>query len=259
MADDALLFEVRDDGVALITLNRPQQLNALNEELMRGWREALDRCAEDAKVRAIVVTGAGRAFCAGQDLKSLEGGTPIGMILRDWYNPVILRLRSVPKPVIAAVNGIAVGAGCNLALCCDLRFAAETARFGQVFVGIGALPDSGGFFFLPRLVGSGKAMELMLGGEIVDAREAERIGIVNRVVPAGELLPRTLEYAAKLAQGPTAVFGMIKHGLDRSAVATLEELLEYEANGQTKAAAGEDFKEGVAAFVEKRQARFAGR
>jgi 2-(1,2-epoxy-1,2-dihydrophenyl)acetyl-CoA isomerase len=259
MADEALLFEVRDDGVALITLNRPLQLNALNEELMRGWRDALDRCADDTSVRAVVVTGAGRAFCAGQDLKSLQDGTPIGTILRDWYNPVILRLRSAPKPVIAAVNGAAVGAGCNLALCCDLRFAAENTRFGQVFVGIGALPDSGGFFFLPRLVGTGKAMELMLSGEIVDAREAERIGLVNRVFPAEELLPKALEYAAKLAQGPTAVFGMIKHGLDRSAVATLEEMLEYEANAQTKAAEGEDFKEGVAAFVEKRQPTFSGR
>ncbi len=255
---EALLFEVQDSGVAVITLNRPQQLNAVNEQLAHEWLDALERCAEEQAIRAVVITGAGRAFCAGQDLKNLSSGVPGGTILREWYNPLILRLRSLPKPVIAAVNGTAVGAGCNLALCCDLRFAAETARFGQVFVGIGALPDSGGFYFLPRLVGMGKAMELMLSGEIFDAREAERIGLVNHVYPADELLPRTLEYAAKLAAGPTAVYAMIKRGLDYSTSAPLAEMLEYEAAGQTDAVETDDFKEGVNAFIEKRQPRFVG-
>jgi 2-(1,2-epoxy-1,2-dihydrophenyl)acetyl-CoA isomerase len=192
-------------------------------------------------------------------LKNLSSGIAPGTILREWYNPIIRGLRGLPKPVIAAINGTAVGAGCNLALCCDLRFAAEGARFGQVFVGIGALPDSGGFFYLPRLVGMGRAMEMMLSGALFDAAEAERIGLVNRVYAPEDLMPRTLEYAAKLATGPTAVFGMIKRGLDRSATASLEDMLEFEAAGQQRASEGADFSEGVAAFVEKRQARFTGR
>jgi 2-(1,2-epoxy-1,2-dihydrophenyl)acetyl-CoA isomerase len=190
---EALLFEVHDSGVAVITLNRPQQLKAVNEQLAHEWLDALERCAGEPSVRTVVITGAGRALCAVQDLKNLSSGVPVGMILRELHNPVILQLRSLPKPVIAAVNGTAVGAGCYLATCCDLRFAADAARFGQVFVGIGALPDSGDFYFLLRLVGMGKAMERMLSGEMFDAREAERIGMVNHVYPADELLSKTLE------------------------------------------------------------------
>jgi len=201
MSEDAVQLEVQPSGVALITLNRPQQLNAMNEVMARAWREALDRCAADAAVRCVVITGAGRGFCAGQDLRALESGLGSGEILRQWYFPIIRRIRELPKPVIAAVNGVAVGAGLNLALCCDLRLASDAARFGQVFVGIGVIPDAGGMFYLPRLVGHGKAMELMLSGEIIDARQAEQIGLVNRVFPADTFVADTLSYAESWPPG----------------------------------------------------------
>ena len=259
MRDEAVLYDVQPSGVAVITLNRPQQLNALNEAMARLWRDALDRCAEDAAVRCVLITGAGRGFCAGQDLRALDSGIGSGEILRQWYFPVMRRIRELPKPVIAAVNGVAVGAGLNLALCCDLRLAAEAARFGQVFVGIGVIPDAGGFFYLPRLVGHGKAMELMLSGEIIDAREAERIGLVNKVFPTDTFMADALSYAEKLAAGPTLAYATIKRGLDMSATTPLEPMLAFEAEQQEQASQTADAKEGIAAFVEKRQPRFTGR
>lgn len=259
MSDEAVLYEVQPSGVAVITLNRPQQLNALDEAMARLWREALDRCAADAAVRCVVITGAGRGFCAGQDLRALDASIGSGEILRRWYFPIIRRMRELPKPVIAAVNGVAVGAGLNLALCCDLRLAAEAARFGQVFVGIGVIPDAGGFLYLPRLVGHGKAMELMLSGEIIDAREAERIGLVNKVFPTDTFIADTLSYAEKLAAGPTLAYATIKRGLDMSATTPLEPMLAFEAEQQEQASQTADAKEGIAAFVEKRQPRFSGR
>ncbi|HEY7294967.1 MAG TPA: enoyl-CoA hydratase-related protein [Dehalococcoidia bacterium] len=259
MSEGAVLFEPQSSGVALITLNRPQQLNAMNEAMARDWREALDRCAESTAVRCVVITGAGRGFCAGQDLRAMDSGLGSGEMLRQWYFPIIRRIRELSKPVIAAVNGAAVGAGCNLALCCDLRLASETARFGQVFVGIGVIPDAGGLFYLPRLVGHGKAMELMLSGEIIDAREAERIGLVNKVFPADTFVADALLYAEKLAAGPTAAYATIKRGLDLSATTPLEQMLEFEANEQQRASQTADAQEGIAAFIEKRQPNFTGR
>ncbi|HLZ72284.1 MAG TPA: enoyl-CoA hydratase-related protein [Dehalococcoidia bacterium] len=259
MSDEAVQFEVQPNGVALITLNRPQQLNAMNEAMAREWREALDRCGEDASVRCVVITGAGRGFCAGQDLRAMASGLGSGEILRQWYFPIINRTRELPKPVIAAVNGVAVGAGLNLALCCDLRLASEAARFGQVFVGIGVIPDAGGLFYLPRLVGHGKAMELMLSGEIIAAREAERIGLVNRVFPADTFFADTLAFAEKLAAGPTAAYATIKRGLDLSATTPLAAMLDFEAEQQERASQSADAKEGIAAFIEKRSPQFTGR
>jgi 2-(1,2-epoxy-1,2-dihydrophenyl)acetyl-CoA isomerase len=247
------------DGVAVITLNRPQQLNAVNRQLADEWRMALAEADRDERVRAVVITGAGRGFCAGQDLATMKEGLSGGQILRQMYNPILTAIRRLPKPVIAAVNGVAVGAGMNLALACDVRYASENATFGQVFARIGALPDSGAFFFLPRMVGLARATELMFDAEMINAARAMELGLVNAVLPPDELVPKTVEYARRLAQGPTQVYARIKEGLNRSFGFALDEALEWEADGQEATARTEDFQEGVAAFLEKRQPRFHGR
>jgi 2-(1,2-epoxy-1,2-dihydrophenyl)acetyl-CoA isomerase len=258
MTYDAILYE-SGEGVATITLNRPQQLNAVNRQMAQEWAAALAEAELDEGVRAVVITGAGRGFCVGQDLSTLKEGMTGGQILREMYNPILLALRRLPKPVIAAVNGVAVGAGMNLALACDLRFAAETATFGQVFARIGALPDSGAFFFLPRMVGLARATELFFNAEIIDARRAQDLGLVNAIHPADELLQTTMEHAQRLAQGPTQVYARIKEGLNAAFGLTLPDALEFEADGQEAMMATADFQEGVAAFLEKRTARFTGR
>ena len=258
MTYETILYE-SGEGVATITLNRPQQLNAVNRQLAQEWALALAEADRDGSVRAVVITGAGRGFCVGQDLSTLKEGMTGGQILREMYNPILLALRRLPKPVIAAVNGAAVGAGMNLALACDVRFAAETASFGQVFARIGALPDSGAFFFLPRMVGLARATELLFNAEIVDARRALELGLVSAVHPADELMAKTMEYARRLAQGPTQVYARIKEGLNAAFGFVLPDALEFEADGQEAIMATADFQEGVAAFLEKRTARFAGR
>jgi 2-(1,2-epoxy-1,2-dihydrophenyl)acetyl-CoA isomerase len=258
MTYETILYE-RAEAVATITLNRPQQLNAVNRQLADEWAMALAEAARDERVRAVVITGAGRGFCAGQDLATMKEGLSGGEILRLMYNPIVLGLRRLPKPVIAAVNGVAVGAGMNLALACDVRFAAESASFGQVFARIGAIPDSGAFFFLPRMIGIARATELMFNAEIIDARYAEALGLVSRVYPPDELVPKAHEYAERLAQGPTQVYARIKAGVNAALGMDLEAALEWEAEGQEAAAQSQDFQEGVAAFLENRAARFVGR
>ena len=258
MTYETILYE-RAEAVATITLNRPQQLNAVNRQLADEWAMALAEAARDEKVRAVVITGAGRGFCAGQDLATMKEGLSGGEILRLMYNPIVLGLRRLPKPVIAAVNGVAVGAGMNLALACDVRFAAESAGFGQVFARIGAIPDSGAFFFLPRMIGVARATELMFNAEIIDARRAEALGLISAVHSPDELVPKAHEYAQRLAQGPTQVYARIKAGVNAALGMDLEAALEWEAEGQDAAAQSMDFQEGVAAFLEKRQARFVGR
>ncbi|MGH2599373.1 MAG: enoyl-CoA hydratase/isomerase family protein [Dehalococcoidia bacterium] len=258
MTYETILYE-SDEGVATITLNRPQQLNAVNRQLADEWRMALAEADRDERVRAVVITGAGRGFCAGQDLATLRDGLTGGQILREMYNPILLAIRHLPKPVIAAVNGAAVGAGMNLSLACDIRFAAEGATFGEVFARIGALPDSGAFFFLPRMVGLARAAELLFGAETFDARRAEQLGLVSAVYPPDELLPKTMEYARRLAQGPTQVYARIKAGLNEAYGFALTNALEWEAAGQDAITQTEDFQEGVTAFLEKRGATFRGR
>jgi len=257
MTYETILYESAE-GVATITLNRPQQLNAVNRQLAQEWGMALAEADRDERVRAVLITGAGRGFCVGQDLSTLKEGMTGGQILREMYNPILLALRRLPKPVVAAVNGAAVGAGMNLALACDLRLAAENASFGQVFARIGALPDSGAFFFLPRMVGLARAAELFFNAEIIDARRAHEFGLVNAVHPAEELMPKALEYARRLAAGPTQVYARIKAGLNEAFGFTLQQALEFEANGQEATMATADFQEGVAAFLEKRAATFTG-
>jgi len=250
-----------EGGVLTLTLNRPEVLNALNEQLTADLHVGLRFAERTPEVRCVVLTGAGRGFCSGQDLRERTGGEAVsyGDSLRRRYNPVILRMRTMEKPVIAAVNGVAAGAGCNLALAADLRIASERASFIEVFSRVGLVPDSGGTFTLPRLVGLGKALELAFTADPVDAHEALRLGLVNRVVPHDELMAHTLALATRLAQGPTRAFGLTKRAFNYALTASLEATLEYEAHLQEIAGRTADHREGVAAFLEKRQPRFEGR
>lgn len=249
-----------EDGVFTMTLNRPEVLNAVNEQLTADLGEALRFAERSDEVRCLILTGAGRGFCSGQDLRDRSGGDePYGDSLRRRYNPIILKLRTIEKPVIAAVNGVAAGAGCNLSFATDLRIASEQASFIEIFSRIGLIPDSGGTFFLPRLVGLPKALELAWTADAVDAAEALRLGLVNRVVPHEELMPASMELARRLAKGPTRGYGLTKRGFNAALSLSLEAALEHEAHLQTIAGRTADHREGVAAFFEKRTPRFEGR
>ena len=259
MAPETIIYE-KDKGVATITLNRPQSLNAFVPQMNQEVLEALRDGERDQEVRCFMITGAGRAFCAGQDLK---GRTPeqkgsLGASLREKYNPMIRQIRRMEKIVIAAVNGVAAGAGCNFALACDLRVASEDARFIQSFVRVGLAPDSGGSFILPRLVGVSKALELLLLGDTVDAQEAQRIGLVARVFPAAEFAASARAVAEQVARAPRAI-GLIKRAVSHANLANLENDLEYEARLQEIAGRSLDYDEGVKAFLEKRTPAFTGK
>lgn len=257
---DTLLAD-KSDGVMTITLNRPDVLNAFNETMSSEVQDALKDAERDDTARAIVLTGAGRAFCSGQDLRDRAGAASFSFVesLRRRYNPIIMKLRTIEKPVLAVVNGVAAGAGCSLALACDLRLAAEGASFIEVFARVGLVPDSGSTYLLPRVVGLGKAFELCYFPEPVSAAEALRIGLVNWVVPAAQLLDRAREIAGRLAQGPTRAYGLIKRALNHNLSSDLEAALDYEALMQEAAGRTADHREGVAAFLEKRNAKFEGR
>jgi 2-(1,2-epoxy-1,2-dihydrophenyl)acetyl-CoA isomerase len=257
---ETILYEL-DEGVLTITLNRPDVLNAFNRKMTDEIQDALKKAERDPSVRCIVFTGAGRAFSSGEDLKarSTEGVTGFGSTLKERYNPIVLKMRNIEKPVIGSINGVAAGAGCSIALACDLRVASDKASFIEVFVRVGLVPDSGSSFFLPRLVGLGKALEMAFTGDAVNAEEAYRIGLVNRVVPAEELASATRELALRLAQGPTKAIGLAKRAMNRALSMDLEQLLEYEVFAQETAGATEDHKEGMAAFLEKRTPNYTGR
>jgi len=264
MGFETIRFEV-SEGVATLTLNRPDVLNALTEQMLTELGEAFRQADRDATVRFVILTGEGRGFCAGQDLQAIKDGyagggaiPSFGDILRKRYNPLILRMRNLEKPILAAVNGVAAGAGCSLALACDLIIASERASFIEVFVRVGLVPDSGSLFFLPRLVGFAKAMELCLSGEPVKAQEAARIGLVNRVVPPEDLLKTAREWGLNLSKGPARAIGLIKRGMNRSLASDLETMLEVEAQLQEIARRTQDHREGVLAFLEKRAPRFQG-
>jgi 2-(1,2-epoxy-1,2-dihydrophenyl)acetyl-CoA isomerase len=250
----------RDGGVQTITLNRPEKLNAFTLALHKGLRDALKE-ARDPDVRAVVLTGAGRGFSAGQDLSEFSdlGGGDVGAGLRATYHPNVLAIRALEKPVIAAVNGVCAGAGLSLACACDVRIASDAAFFSPGFVGIGLVPDAGGTFFVHRLLGASRAFEWMTTNRRLTAAEAHAWGLVSEVVEADAFEARVHEYAATYAAGPTRAIGMTKRLFDHAGTATLEEQLEMEAQLQSAAAQGEDFREGVAAFLEKRQAEFKGR
>ncbi len=256
---ETLLIETHD-GVRIVTLNRPEVLNAIDARSGEELLDALRGAEQAADVRCLILTGAGRAFCAGADLKDhVPGGTSLGEVLRDRYNRIVLRLRSMEKPVIAALNGVAACAGCNLALAADLRIASDRASFIEVFARVGLIPDSGGTWLLPRLVGVGRALEMMLLAEPVDAATAERIGLVNRVVPHDELRARAMEWAVRLAQGPTRAYGLTKLAVDHNLAVDLRAALEYEAFLQEIAGRTEDHREGVAEFLAKRPPSYLGR
>ncbi len=248
----------RVGAVQTITLNRPDVLNAFNRALHKALREALKE-ARDPEVRAVVLTGAGRGFSAGQDLKEFGETPDISDALRDSYHPNVLAIRELEKPVIAAVNGVCAGAGLSLACVCDFRIAADDAGFVPGFIGIGLVPDAGGTYFLNRLLGPSRAFEWMSSNRKLSAAEAHAWGLVSEVVPADALAPRAAELAASYAARPTRGIGMTKRLFDHAGNATLEEQLELEAQLQAAATQTEDFREGVAAFLEKRPPQFKGR
>jgi len=248
----------RDGAVQTITLNRPDVLNAFNRALHKALREALKE-ARDPEVRAVVLTGAGRGFSAGQDLKEFGETPDIGDALRDSYHPNVLAIRSLEKPVIAAVNGVCAGAGLSLACVCDFRIAADNASFVPGFIGIGLVPDAGGTYFLHRLLGASRAFEWMSSNRKLSAAEAQEWGLVSEVVEADALGTRAAELAASYAALPTRGIGMTKRLFDHADNATLEEQLELEAQLQAAATQTDDFREGVAAFLEKRLPQFKGR
>ncbi|HZC28649.1 MAG TPA: enoyl-CoA hydratase-related protein [Gaiellaceae bacterium] len=252
--------ETRRDGAVLtITLNRPDVLNAFNAAMHAALAAALKE-ARDDQVRAVVLTGAGRGFCVGQDLTEFrEAPGDIGERLRAAYHPNVRAIRALEKPVIAAVNGAAAGAGLSFACACDVRLAADGATFVPAFINIGLIPDSGGTYFIARLLGPARAFEWMSSGRRLTAAEAHQWGLVSEVVEADALAARTAALAAELAALPTRGVGMTKRLFDRAWGARLEDQLELEAQLQTAATQTEDFREGVAAFLEKRQANFRGR
>jgi 2-(1,2-epoxy-1,2-dihydrophenyl)acetyl-CoA isomerase len=249
----------RDGAVLTVTLNRPDVLNALKASTLKELGAALKEARAD-DVRAVVITGAGRGFCVGQDLTEFrESAGAIGTRLRGNYHPDIKAIRELEKPVIASVNGAAAGAGLSLACACDLRIASDQATFVPAFVNIGLVPDSGGTFFVSRLVGQARAFEWLCSGRRLTAAEAQQWGIVSEVVEGDALAARAAEIAGRLAALPTRAIGMTKRLLDRAAGATLDDQLEWEAQLQTAATQTEDFREGVAAFLEKRAPDFHGR
>jgi 2-(1,2-epoxy-1,2-dihydrophenyl)acetyl-CoA isomerase len=249
----------RDGGILMITLNRPDVLNAFNRAMHEALAAAL-REARDADVRAVVITGAGRGFCVGQDLTEFrEAAGDIGGRLRSSYHLNILAIRRLEKPVIAAVNGAAAGAGLSLACACDLRIASDSATFVPAFINIGLIPDSGGTYFITHLLGYARAFEWLCSGRRLTAAEAQAWGLVSEVVESEDLSARALEVARTYAELPTRGIGLTKRLLHHASRAQLEEQLEREAQLQTAATQTEDFREGVAAFLEKRAPRFQGR
>jgi 2-(1,2-epoxy-1,2-dihydrophenyl)acetyl-CoA isomerase len=249
------------DSVATLTLDRPDALNSLTVPLKEELLATFRRLGRDRDVRALILTGAGRAFCAGQDLRErLEpGATPLATEVRERYNPLILAMRLLEQPIIGAINGVAAGAGASLAFACDIRIAAENASFLLAFGRIGLIPDSGATWFLPRLVGPAKAAEIALTGDALSAADAERFGLVARVVPSESLPDEARTLAVRLASGAPRAIALTKRALNRSWDATLEESLDYEAWLQGVAGATDDHREGLAAFVEKRPPRFSGK
>lgn len=248
------------NGVLTITLNRPDALNAFTVEMKEALLAALKDAARNREVRVVVLTGAGRAFSAGQDLKERQGpdAGDLGTELRTRYNPIILAMRRLEKPILGAINGVAAGAGCSIAIACDLLVASDKASFMEAFGKVGLVPDTGSSWFLPRLVGPARAAEMMFTADSIDAATAERIGLVNRVVPADKLMDEANALAARLAGAAPIALALAKRALSRALDSNLEDALEFEAQLQSIAGRSADHKEGIAAFVEKRPPRFRG-
>ena len=249
-------------GVLCVTLNRPEKLNAFNPAVHRGLADAMTRAESEPAIRCLLVTGAGRGFCAGQDLGERDmkaAAIDLGSGLETWYNPLVKRMRALPKPIVCAVNGVAAGAGANFALACDIVLAARSASFIQAFVKIGLVPDCGGSYFLPRLAGMQRAMALAMTGERLSAEDAERWGIIWKCVDDANLKQESEKLSRALAKGPTKSLGLIKQAMYSSANNDLGAQLDLERDLQREIGKGEDYREGVAAFLEKRAPQFKGR
>lgn len=264
MSYETIQLEMLDAGLAIITLNRPSALNALTVSMGHEFRSAMNE-ARERGARAIILTGAGRAFCAGGDLREMremaeKDGRPQAFFDEplNLIHGCIRLIRETPVPVIAAVNGMATGGGCNFALACDLVLAAESAQFNQAFVRVGLTPDCGGTFILPRLVGWKRATELLMTGDMIDARQAEALGMINRTVADEALMPEAIKLATRLASAPTAALARIKSLLDASAANDYNAQLDLEHQAQIQSGQTKDFMEGVAAFIEKRPPKFTG-
>jgi 2-(1,2-epoxy-1,2-dihydrophenyl)acetyl-CoA isomerase len=250
------------NGVCTITLNRPEVYNAINGKIAGELLSALQQAGTDESVRVLIITGAGKGFCSGADLKEAslhKPGQPLSDIVRTRYNPIIRTMRQMHKPIIGKINGVAAGAGCSLALACDILIASEDASLSEIFINIGLVLDAGSSYFLPRLVGSARAFELATLGTKVPAREAMQLGLVNQVVPAAQLDETVAQIAIRYAQAPTKAIGMIKQLLNKSYHSSLEEMLENEAAYQEIAGYTHDHREGVQAFLEKRRPGFTGK
>ena len=263
MTQASVLFDVQD-GYALVTLNRPDKLNSFNPEMHQRLREALATVKSRDDIRAVLLTGAGRAFCAGQDLSDrvMKPGGPapdLGQTIGTLYNPLVRTLRTLEKPVVCAVNGVAAGAGANVALACDIVVAGRSASFLQAFAKIGLMPDSGGTYFLPRLVGTARAMGLALLADKLPAEEAARIGLIWKCVDDAQLMDETRAIAAALGRGPTKAYGAIKEALYASPHNSLDAQLNFERDVQRELGRTEDYREGVTAFMEKRPPDFKGK
>ena len=262
MSQPSILLEI-DQGVALLTLNRPDNLNSFNAEMHQQMRDALSQIRKDASVRALVITGSGRGFCAGQDLgdrnvAATDTAPDLGESIEKRYNPMLRTLRDLPLPVICAVNGVAAGAGANIALACDITLAARSASFIQAFCKIGLIPDSGGTWTLPRLAGMARAKGMALLGDKISAEQAESWGMIWRCVDNDQLMEEAMKLARHLATQPTKGLALIKRAMNASANNTFDEQLDLERDLQRLAGRTEDYREGVAAFMEKRQPSFKG-
>jgi 2-(1,2-epoxy-1,2-dihydrophenyl)acetyl-CoA isomerase len=259
MSYETILYSV-ENGIATLTLNRPDVFNAFNEQLSADVNDALKKTAKDKTIRVLIITGAGKAFCSGQDLKSISGNKnrSLSESLYKRYNPMIKAIRNLNIPVICKLNGVAAGAGCSLALACDMIVASEAASLIEVFVNVGLVLDSGSSYFLPRLIGSARAFELATLGSKVSALQAEQWGMVNRVVKAEDLDAEVEKLANQYAMAPTKAIGLMKKMLNKSFNADLDTMLEYEAYCQEIAGRSNDYQEGVNAFVEKRKPSFKG-
>jgi len=258
----ATILLEKADAIATLTLNRPEARNAIDLTMREEIVSALDELEAEAAIRVVLFTGAGEHFCAGGDVKSMRAKRHTaaeGRARVESLNRMVLRLVHFPRPTIAMVDGFAVGAGCNLALCCDLIVASDRAKFGEVFARIGLVPDGAGTYFLPRQVGLAKAKELVFTAELMDAAEAFRVGLINRVVPAAQLKAATLELALKIAQGPPKALALAKQLLNRAASSDLDAALDREAFAQAVALTTEDHQEGLSAFFDRRPPRFTGR
>ncbi len=257
---ETILYDLQDN-LLRITLNRPEVYNAFNEAMKRDVNDALKEASKDPAVRCIVLRGAGdKAFCSGQDLKEHAGSKrSLKESLERSYNPMIRMIRTMEKPIVAMINGVAAGAGCSLALACDMRYMSSTAKLIEIFVRIGLVADSGSHWFLPRMAGMARAFEYAATGRDIDAAEAERVGLVNKVLSPDKLEEETIAVASRLAQAPTRAIGLIKRTLNKALVTDLDALLAYEAKVQQIASETEDHREGMQAFIEKRTARFKGR